>query len=122
MGLLDGKIAKLVDKGLKAAKMTKAATLIVVTNGARTPGAIAGGRNVTETSVGCRGIVITWKRQLLGASTVQVGDRVVMLLGASLGAAVPKVGDKVAIEGVTSRIIDIERDAAGATYSCLARK
>ena len=62
------------------------------------------------------------RRELLGASTVQVGDRVVLLLGGSLGSSVPKVGDQITIEGVTSRVIDVERDPAAATYACLTRK
>ena len=116
------KIAKQVGKALKSAGMAKAATLIVVTKGTRTPGDLAAGTNPTEASVDARGLVITWKRALLGATAVQVSDRVVMLLGAMIaGGAVPKVGDKITIEGVTGRILDVERDAASATYSCLTR-
>lgn len=121
MGLLDGKLAELVAKGLKGAKLDKAATLIVVTSGTRMPGAIASGTNPTTSSVTCRGLVVQWKRALLNATTVQVGDRVVMLLGATLSGSVPKVGDKITIEGSTTRVIDIERDPASATYSCLTR-
>lgn len=116
------KIARLVGKELKKAGMTLPATLVVVTPGTRTAGSLTAGTNPTETSVTCRGLVITWKRALLGATLVQTGDRVVMLFGAFLGASVPKVGDKITIEGVTSRILDIDRDPASAAYSCLTRK
>ena len=115
------KIAKLVGKGLKKAGMTLPATLVVVTPGTRTPGSLTAGTNPTETSVPCRGLVITWKRALLNATTVQVGDRVVMLFGSTLGSSVPKVGDRITIESVTGRVIDIERDPASAVYACLTR-
>jgi hypothetical protein len=117
------KIAKQVASALKGAGMTNPATLIVVTPGTRAPDAASGGTNPTTENVKARGLVIAWKRQRINATDIQVGDRVVMLLGATIaGGAIPKVGDKITIEGVTSRIIDIERDAAGATYSCLTRK
>lgn len=115
------RIRKEVAKGLIKAKMTRPAVLVVVTAGTRTPGALTAGTNPTETSVQCKGLVITWKRALLGATLVAVGDRVVMLLGQTLGTAAPKPGDKITIEGVTSRVIDISRDPAAATYSCLTR-
>lgn len=116
------KITRLVGSQLKKAGMTIPATLVVVTPGTRTAAQLTAGTNPTETSVTCRALVITWKRQLLGATLVQQGDRVVMLFGAFLGTAVPKTGDKITCEGVTSRIIDIDRDPASATYSCLTRK
>lgn len=122
MGLLDGKIARDVARAMKRAKMDKPATLVVVTPGIRTVGRTGGGTNPTEVDVSCRGFVKQWKRQQLNATIVQVGDRVASLFGASLKGKVPKVGDKVTIEGITSRIIDIERDPAGALYHCLARE
>lgn len=117
------KLPKLVARGLKRAGMTKTATLIVEAAGVRAPGAVSGGMNPTSTSHAARGLVIAWKRERLGATEVQVGDRVVLLLGALIaGGAVPKVNDRITIESVTSRIIDVERDAAAATYVCLTRK
>lgn len=121
MGLLDGPLAKQIAKAMRQAKLDKPATLIVVTNGTPTDGALSAGSNPTETSVRCRGLVKTWKRVMLGGTLVQAGDRVALLLGATLGAAAPKIGDKITIEGVTSRVIDIERDPASATYACLTR-
>lgn len=122
MALID-KIAKQVASALKSAGMTKAATLTVVTPGTRTPGAESAGTNPTTVDYTARGLVIVWKREMLGATVVMVTDRVVMLLGASIASAkVPKVGDTITIEGVTSRIIDIERDPASATYNCLTKK
>lgn len=117
------KIAKQVAGAMKRAGMTKPAVLLVETPGVRTPGAVTGGTNPTTTSHKARGLVVAWKRSRLGQTEVQVGDRVVMLFGPLIAdGMVPKVNDRITIENVTSRIIDIERDAAAATYTCLTRK
>lgn len=117
-------IDKLADKvggAMKRAGMTKPATLIVVTAGARTADSGSGGTNPTETSYAARGLVVRWTRKRLNATDVQVGDRVVKLFAALIvGGQVPKVGDKITIEGVTGRIVDIARNAA--SYDCLTRK
>lgn len=120
--LLDGKIAKLVANGLKAAKMTKPATLIKVVEGTRNPVAVSAGRNPTEVSYSARGLVATTKLTRVGATLIETGDRLVLLLGATIkGGAVPAVTDKITIEGITTRIIDIDRDPASAAYLCLTR-
>lgn len=116
------KIAKQVGMGLKRAGMTKPATLGVVTQGTRTPGAVSAGTNPTTTNVSARGLVIRWKRERLNQTDVLSTDRVVMLLGALIaGGKVPEVGNLITIEGKTGRIVDIERDPAAATYNCLTR-
>lgn len=122
MAILDD-MAKLIGNGMKAAGMTRAATLTVITPGTRTPGALSAGTNPTEADAAARGIVVRWRRLMLNATTVQATDRVVLLFGSTIaGGATPKVGDKITIEGVTSRIVDIERDPAAATYTCLTRR
>lgn len=116
------KIAKQVGAAMKRAGMTKPATLIVLTAGTRLPDAASGGTNPTTTTFNARGLVVVWKKSRLNQTDVVAGDRVVMLFGSLIeGGQVPKVGNKITIEGVTSRIVDIDRDAAGATYNCLTR-
>lgn len=115
------RIRKEVGKGLQKAGLLKPATLIVVTAGARDPSNLTAGPTLTETSVSCKGLVTTWKKSFLGATTIVAGDRVVLLTGKHLGATVPAIGNKITIEGVTSRIVDIERDPASAAFSCLTR-
>lgn len=114
-------IRNAVGRGLTQAGLTRKATLIVVTQGTRDPQALSAGRNPTEESVSCRGLVIRWNRKRLNATDVQAQDRVVLLVGKSLGTKEPKVGDRIAIEAKTSRIVDIERDPAAATFACLTR-
>lgn len=102
--------------------MTKPATLIVVTPGTRTTGRVSAGTNPTTTNVKARGLVVQWTKKRVNQTEVTTTDRVVMLLGALIaGRVVPKVNDQVTIEGVTSTIVDIERDPAAATYVCLTR-
>jgi len=116
-----GKIRKEVGKGLIKAGLTRVAILIRITRGDRDPVNLSAGPVLSESSLACRGIVVVWKRARLNATEVNVGDRVVKLIGLSLGSVVPKIGDKITIEGCTSRIVDIERDPAGATFDCLTR-
>lgn len=121
MGLLDGGIARQL-LALKRAGMTKPATLTKVTQGTRTPGAVSAGANPTTTTHTAHGFVEDWRALYLGATTVQVGDRVVLLLAATIAGGVePRPGDRVTIEGVTSRVIDVARDPATATYALLTR-
>lgn len=121
MALIDD-IAGIVGDALVDAGMSKPATLTQWTAGTRDPNNLSGGTVPTSTAYAAQGLVISWRRQFLNATEVQATDRVVMLYGSTVaGGAVPKVSDQITIEGVTSRIIDIERDAAAATYRCLTR-
>lgn len=116
------RIAKQVASGLKSAGMTRKATLVVVTPGTRTTSAVSAGTNPTTTNVACRGLVVKWTRRTLGQTNVTPADRIVMLLGATIAAGVvPKVDDRITIEGSTTTIVSIERDAAAAAYNCLTR-
>lgn len=119
--LLDGAIAKAVRDGLKKAGMYKSATLTRVTPGARTVGELAGGTNPTESAQTCEGFLSSSRRLKVGATLIEQHDRVAVLLGDSLGGVIPRTGDKVTIESKTQRIVDIERDAASATYTVLLR-
>lgn len=117
------KISKLAAKGLKRAGLLKAATLTVVTPGTRQPGAVSAGTNPTRLDYSARGLVIKWTKKRLNETDVQANDRVVKLLGALIASGkVPKVNDEITIDGVTSRIVDIDREGDGAAYNCLTRK
>lgn len=119
--LLDGAIAKAVRAGLKSAGMYKPATLVRVSAGVRAVGELAGGRASTESSQACEGFVTSNKFVKVGGTLVEQHDRVAILLGDSLGGIVPRTNDKVTIEGKTQRIVDVDRDAASATYTVLLR-
>lgn len=121
MGLLDGKLARLALAGLKPAGLTKPATLHVTSPGTRAIGSLTSGTSPTYTAQPARGLVTQWRRERLGATLVQASDRVILLLGATLAGIEPKVGDAVTIEGVTTRVLDVDRDPAGATFTMLTR-
>lgn len=121
--LLEGGIAKMVYRGMKAAKMTVPATLIKVTVGTRTPGSLAAGTNPTETSFPAKGFEPQVKAVKIANTLVEEGDRIVAIFGASLTSGVfPTTKDKITIGGETLRIVAVETDAAKAVYTALARK
>lgn len=120
---LEGGIAKQVARGLRKAGMTLPATLIKVTAGTRTPGAISAGTNPTETSHKARGFVPKKTAKKIGGTIVEENDRIVALLGATLASGVvPTSKDKLTIDGETLRVMAVETDAAKAVYTCLCRK
>lgn len=108
-------------RAMRAAKATKAATLTVVTSGARDSGNVTAGKAITESTVRCRGLVVSWTGSRFLGTEVQAGDRVVHLIAATLKGNTPKIGDKITIESVTSRIINLDRDGAAAVWICLVR-
>ncbi len=116
---LDGGIARQVYKAAKKAKLVKSATLIRVTQGTRTPGAISAGTNPTATSYPCGGFVDDFKAYQINNTLVFVGDRLVSIFGASLAAGVtPVPDDKVTIAGSTYRIRLVTSDPANGMYVC----
>lgn len=106
---------------MRKAKATKPATLTVVTSGARDASDVTAGRAITETAVRCRGLVVSWKGARFLGTEVQAGDRVVHLIATTLKGHTPKIHDKITIEGVTARIVVLDRDGAAAVWMCLVR-
>ena len=120
---LQGGIAKLLAKGMKQAKMTFDATLIKVTAGARTPGALSAGTNPTEASFACKGFVPKRTATKIANTLIEQNDRVVAILGATIaGSQVPTSNDKITIDGETLRIMAVKTDGAKAVYTLLARE
>ncbi len=117
-------IAGLVSSGLQGAGMTLPATLIKVTPGTRTPGAISAGTHPTTTSFAVQGVPGSTQQLAINGTLIQGVDRVIKLLGATLPASVtPTSGDRIAMDGATSTIVDkgVSVDAAGAAYVCQCR-
>lgn len=118
---LQGGIAKLVAKGMKAAKLALPATLVKITPGTRTPGAVTGGTNPTKTSYTASGFVDDFLNSEIDGTLVVTGDRKIMLYGATIaGGAVPTSNDEVTINGATYRIRSVGSDPANAVYVCAA--
>lgn len=99
-------------------------TLTKVETGTRTPGALTGGTNPTETGHTVKGFVDEYKDYQIDGTLIQRGDRKVVILGGSLSSGViPEPGDKITAEGQTRTIVEdgVKRDPAGATYTCQVR-
>ena len=128
MGLLDD-IAVAVADGLVGADLFRDATLIKVTPGTRTPGAISGGTNPTTASFPCQGVPGSTTTLRLNGTLIAGVDRVVKLFGARLPpGVVPAPGDRVTMEGITATIVGdaggnsaVMVDAARAVYVCQCR-
>ena len=112
------KIAAIVKRELPKAGATEAATLHRVTPGTRTAGSLIDGTNATESDTACKGFVSTTKRDRIGGTLVESGDRVVVLIG--LGTVEPRVKDGITINSTRQRIVSIEGHAAA--WTCLCRK
>lgn len=100
------------------------ATLIKVTQGARTAGQLAGGMNPTTTSYPCKGFIDRKDRRNRDGELVHSGAVTVLLIGGTIsgGSVAPELGDKVTIEGTTFVIDALDRDPAGATFTLQCRK
>ena len=113
-------IAKLVNDNLGASVLP--ATLRKVTQGARDPINPAGGRQPTTADFTCRGFIDSQDNETFPDTLASDGTRIVVLLGASIqDAEVPETEDRILIESTEYNIIEIDRDPASATYTCLVR-
>lgn len=111
-------VANALNAALPAAGVTESATLVRSIAGTRTPGSLASGTNPTTTSYACKGFVSNEKHEKIGETLVERTDRIVCILGASLPVT-PLSTDKITIDGVTQRIIDLE--GTPALWTCLCR-
>jgi len=83
----------------------------------------AGTVKIATVSTAARGFVETYDTKDQGAgSIVQVGDRKISLLGATLGGMIPVPGDEIDIEGDTYTVVDVQRDPAAAMFTCQSRR
>ena len=107
----------------------KACTLIKVTPGTHTPGAISAGTNPTTTSYAAKGFVADYSSYELANSLVQVGDRRISILGGSLPAGIiPAPNDKITIADAsgtskTYKIVaaGVKDTSNGAIFDCQGR-
>lgn len=113
-------IAGMVRDGLNQAGGVLKITLIKVTAGSRSTGALSAGTNPSEASYPCEGFDSTEQKReagLLSSKTV----RSISIVGASLEkyGVVPAVNDKITIDGETLRIDQpVGTDPARALYEC----
>lgn len=115
--LLAQHLGKRSDLGFRDMTLTK------FTPGTRTPGAVSAGTNPTSADYACRGFEEQYAASRIDGTIVQVDDRKISILGASIASsAVPAVGDKITSAGVAYRVISVGRDPVGAIYECQCRR
>lgn len=84
------------------------------------PQNLTAGIDTREKDYTGKGFVEDYNERQIDGDRVQVGDRKITVLGASL-AVVPEIGDSLTIESSTYIIVSVKRDPAGATYECQSR-
>jgi hypothetical protein len=87
-----------------------------------TRGDLTGGVNSIPDTFSGKGFIDNYRDSRVDGSIVKVGDRVITILGASMGA-IPEPNDTVFIEDREWTIVKdgVKRDPAGATYECQVR-
>lgn len=123
------KLAKLLAKNLKKQKLIGFGplTLMKVTPGTRTPGAVSGGTNPTTTNYPCKGRLGTKRTTVVqGGALANVQLLTISILGATLSDAVdPAPGDKIVRSGVTYLIVSdgvTNPDGLRAIFDCAVRQ
>lgn len=114
-------IAKLVSQSISAAGGLRSGNLTKYSNTTRTGGNLTAGLNPSSTTHTFDGFVESRevrRPNQIGATSVTV----ISILGDSITTAtVPKVNDKVSIDGTSYTLIELlELDPAGAVYEFLA--
>lgn len=102
-------------------------TLVRVTAGARTAGAVSGGTNPTTTSYRCRGRLGTRKRTVVeGGGLTRVTEQVISLLGATLPDGIePRATDRITVGADTYTIVAdgaSNGDGLGAVWDCVVER
>lgn len=133
MVAVSANIAKLVLTGLKQASNSvdvglQSATLIKLTPGTRTPGALSAGTNPTSTSYACSALIEVLSINDVPTTIIEANDRKIGILGASLAAGIiPGSNDRVTmkdLDGTTKTfrlIAAVSGDGVGAMYEFVAR-
>lgn len=111
-----GIIADATDGNLNEASVT------IYTDGVRDENNLTGGPAQTENTITCTGIWSAFSTRDIDEQVVLTGDRKAMLIGDTIGDVIPKVGDKVVMDGDTMYIVRLlESDPARATYTYQCR-
>ena len=117
---LGADIAKILNKAI--GPLVNEGKLTRVTQTTRKAGESTKGRRPADQVFPCSGFFDTTEKSQIGGTLVEKGDRVALILGASLPAGVtPKSNDEVEFEGERGKVVSVDRDPASATYECLVR-
>lgn len=113
------RLPRQIQRAMTRAGIAQVASLVKVTPGTRTPGALTAGTNPTTTSYAAKGWIDDFDNHEIDGTIVIVGDRKIMLLGASIaGGKTPSPDDQVIIAGSKYRVRRVMSDPANAVYVC----
>jgi hypothetical protein len=97
-------------------------TLLKVSAGQRDPADLTSGPKNSIKKHNCRGFIQDYTTRQIDGDIVKMGDRKVLILGATLpSGVVPEPDDQATCEGRTYTIKYVNRDPAAATYECQGR-
>ena len=114
-------IAKIVADGIASAGGVLTGNLTKVIRGTRTPGALSGGTNPTDTEHTFQGFVGERTEERRDGTLVTMSGKQVSILGATINPpVVPEPGDIIVIEETNYRIVEdgVSSDPAAAMYEC----
>ncbi len=96
--------------------------LIKETPGARDAANLTAGQPLVPKSYNCRGFTEEYKLSEVDGTTIQRGDKKILILGDTLPKGIlPVANDRVECEKITYVIVGVGRDPAAATYTCQVR-
>jgi hypothetical protein len=112
---ISGLIKQFVGPGVLDAAVTKSAAV------GRTAGQLAGGVNPTTSTYACKGFVDSQARRDMNGTLISDGKVTIVLIGDTVAEEV-SAGDTIEIEGSSYMIELLDRDPAGAVYTCVCTK
>jgi len=97
-------------------------TLTKVIPGQRDPADLSSGTKNSTRKYPCRGFIQDYQTRQIDGDIIKMGDRQVLILGATLpSGVVPEPDDLATCEGRTYTLKYVRRDPAAATYTCQGR-
>jgi len=114
------KLAQRIDRAFRGLTFTIMLSKVVA--GSRTAGSLTGGTNNTRTSHSARGFVEDFSAREINGTSIRSGMRRIILFGASISGGVePSSGDFLTAENQVYIVTNVQRDPAGATFTCVVR-
>lgn len=116
-------IAKIINDSIVQAGGLEEAILIKVSKGVRDTNNPTAALVGTKNSYSAQGVIINYTDKEIDNTLILRNDRKVILIAESIQSQkIPEMSDQITIEGVTYDIVgEVQRDPAGATYTCQCR-
>lgn len=114
-------IAKIIHKNLSS--KVNDLTIVVKGTPSRSSGNLTGGTQASETTHTARGFSAKYRDSVIDGSRIRARDREFIIFVESINPSVEiTVGSTVTENEVVYELLKAEKDPAGATYTCQARR